>query len=181
MRLSPHVATALGCAVAVVVAACSAFAASDQRSTGNVETHVAAPAPTAAEAATAKSAPSPATVPIDVKPQEPVRVVFQGDLTRKLVEGKASAAHPAVVLWTAPADKMLNAQLMTQGNTAALVIFQPGAKEPMPGTTPRDGAIRWIGATAKAGELRLEVHTKSVTDVAFKLGLEVAPEGNAEP
>jgi hypothetical protein len=145
--------------------------AGSQRSTGNTETRVAAPTP----------APAPAATPAPVQPQEPVRVALAGSETRKLVEGKASAASPAVVLWAAPTGRMLNVQLMTQGNKAALVVYQPGDEQPSPGTSPQDGAIRWIGENSKSGELRFEVHTKATAEIAFKLGLEIAGEGDAKP
>jgi len=69
---------------------------------------------------------------------------------------------------------MLNIQLMTEGNSASLVVFQPGEDEPTPGAGPKDGAIRWIGAASRAGELRLEVHTKAKGEISFKLGVELA-------
>ena len=52
-----------------------------------------------------------------------------------------------------------------------IVVFQPGAEISDGGTKPEDGAIRWIGANGKSGDLRIEVHTRSEAEVPFKLGL----------
>lgn len=135
------------------------------RSTGNVESRVTETAP----------APAPAA------PREPIPVALAGTETRKLVEGRTSADRPAAVLWSAPTERMLNIQLMTEGNVASLVVFQPGSDEPTPGAGPKDGAIRWIGAAARAGELRLEVHTKSKEEIPFKLGVELSTAGLDQP
>ena len=85
------------------------------------------------------------------------------------------------MLWAAPTGAMLNVQLMIQGNAGAVVIYQPGAKEPDSGTARADGATRWIGECSKGGDLRLEVYPKGTAEVAFKLGLEVVPETPGQP
>jgi hypothetical protein len=157
MRLRTLLVSALCLCLGTAGARASDPQATAGRSTGNTETQV-------AEA-------KPATPPA---PRAPIQVALAGAEKRKLVEGKASAASPGVVLWTAPPDRMLNIQLMTEGNSASLVVFQPGEDEPTPGAGPKDGAIRWIGAASRAGELRLEVHTKAAGEVSFKLGVELA-------
>lgn len=158
MRLRPLLVSALCLSLGAAAARAGEAPAATQRSTGNVESRVEGTQPGARPAA----------------PREPIKVLLAGAETRKLVEGKTSAASPAVVLWTAPADRMLNIQLMTEGNTASLVVFQPGEDEPTPGAGPKDGVIRWIGAANRAGEMRLEVHTKAAAETAFKLGVEIA-------
>ena len=158
MRLRLLLVSVLCLTLGAAAARAGETPAAPERSTGNVESRV----------ADAKPATPPAA------PRDPIPVALAGSETRKLVEGKTSAARPAVVLWAAPADRMLNIQLMTEGNSASLVVFQPGEDEPMPGAGPKDGAIRWIGAVGRAGELRLEVHTEAEAETPFKLGVELA-------
>ena len=105
-------------------------------------------------------------------PQEPIKVAIPAGESRKLVEGKASRTSPAVVLWAAPQGPMLTAELVGgEGQSFSIVVFQPGAEISDGGTRPEDGAIRWIGANGKSGDLRIEVHTRSEAEVPFKLGL----------
>jgi hypothetical protein len=157
MRLRPLLVSALLLTLGAAAARAGEQPPVTERSTANAESRVAEAKP-----------PAP---PV---PREPIRVALAGAETRKLVEGKTSAASPAVVLWAAPTDRMLNVQLMTEGNAAAMVVFQPGEDEPMPGAGPKDGAIRWIGSAGRAGELRFEVHTKASGEIPFKLGVELA-------
>lgn len=105
-------------------------------------------------------------------PREPIQVAIPAGENRKLVEGKVSRSSPAVVLWAAPQGAMLTAELVgNEGQQFSIVVFQPGAETSDGGTRPEDGAIRWIGANGKSGDLRIEVHTRSEAEVPFKLGL----------
>jgi hypothetical protein len=145
-------------AAGVAAFAADAPPATSERSTGNTQTTV-APA-------------APATPPA---PQTPVRAEFETGKTRKLVEGKVRKGSPAIVLWAAPQNQMLSAELVGADKALSLVVYQPDAKETDGGTKPEDGAIRWIGASGKSGDLRFEVHSTSDAELAFKLGLEAVP------
>jgi hypothetical protein len=106
-------------------------------------------------------------------PQAPVKVVFAAGRNRHLVEGVVRAGSPAVILWEAPVGRMLNAQAMSDDNHARVAVYQPGSTRADAGAGPEDGAIRWIGACARAGEMKFEVLTASQAEAPLKLGLEI--------
>lgn len=158
-RSLPVVLTLAAAGVAALAA--DSPPATAERSTGNTQTTVAPVAPVA-----------PATPAV---PQTPVRAEFEAGKNRKLVEGKVRKGSPAVILWAAAQNQMLSAELVAADKSLSLVVFQPGADESDGRTKPEDGAIRWIGANSKSGDLRLEVHSSSEAELPFKLGLEAVP------
>ncbi len=129
-------------------------AAPSTLSTGATETQLAPPAP----------------------PQVPMRVELPGAETQKTVEGKVRAGWPATVLFAAPVDRMLDVRLsVPPGLQAQLLVYQAGADEADPGTKAEDGAIGWIGASQRAGDLRFEVRTRSEKEIPFRVMVKIAP------
>ena len=173
LRFLPALLTLSALAGVVLMQAGSATAASaDERSTGNLQTSSASvdERSTGNLQTTVESTAPVAPVP----PLPPIRVEFPAGAERKLVEGKVRKGTPAVVLWAAPQDRMLSAEIVGQGVPISLSVYQPGAEQADGGTRPEDGAIRWIGACDKPGDLRFEIHSRADTEQTFRLGLTVS-------
>ena len=169
-RLLPALLTLSALAGVVLIQAGSATAAStDERSTGNLQTTTAT-----AASADERSTGNLQTTVAPAEPLPPIRVEFPAGAERKLVEGKVRKGTPAVVLWAAPQDRMLSAEIVGQGVPISLSVYQPGAEKADGGTSPEDGAIRWIGACGKPGDLRFEIHSRADTEQTFRLGLTVS-------
>ncbi|HSM14728.1 MAG TPA: hypothetical protein VLA66_11745 [Thermoanaerobaculia bacterium] len=142
-------------------------APADEPSTGQTETRV-------VETTASTGAVETAVVP--VAPREPIRFEL-GTESRRLIEGRTSAASSATVTGATPVGSMVNARLSSPENQARIAVFQPGSETAEPGTLPEDGAIAWIGTQAREGELRFVVHTASEIEIPFRIQLEVtAPE-----
>jgi hypothetical protein len=126
------------------------------------------------------AAPETAKAQVPAKPQEPHKVVFGTGETKRMVEGKTRAGDSAIVLFAAPVDQMFNVRLSSPDNRAILLVYQPGADEPDAGTREKEGAIGWTGVCEKKGDLKLEVRTKSETDLPFRLEIAL-PTGEGQP
>jgi hypothetical protein len=172
--------------VLLAAGALAAQASDGNRSTGNTTTHVVAgekaptaqaPSGAAGKAEAAKPAP-----PVEVKPQAAVRLELATGEKGKTLEGKTSESGPAEVLWAAPAKgEMLNVRVSSPANGARLSVYQPGAEKPEAGTAAKDGAIAWTGAIEKAGDLRIEVSTKSAAEIPFRVSVSVTPAEETQP
>jgi hypothetical protein len=104
---------------------------------------------------------------------EPIRFVFPEGQSRGEVEGVAGPGRPAVFLVTVPARTALTVGVASKSNEARFSIYEEGSSEPIHGTQPDWGAVRWIGQSRKGGELRVVVFTSGVeTPVRLQVSID---------
>ena len=119
----------------------------------------------------------PASSPPDLAaPAAPIRLRFAEGESRASLLGRVSAERPAEFLLAIPPDSMVTVGVSSPGNAARLVLYPPGAERPLTGTAPEDGAIRWTGGLAAAGDLRIVV-TAPGEEIPFRLEANWGPGG----
>lgn len=102
-------------------------------------------------------APAASSPPELAAPEAPVRLEIAPGEEKTRYLGKCSAERPATILIPLSAHVMATVGVSSPGNVARIMIYEPNGTEPLVGTTPADGAIRWTGQIAAAGDLRVVV------------------------
>lgn len=113
--------------------------------------------------------PPPASSPPELAaPPAPIRLSFREGETKAQLMGRASGERPATFLLAVPAGTTITVGVSSPENAARIVLRAPGALQPLIGTAPADGAIRWTGALDAAGDLQIEV-TAPGAEIPFRL------------
>ncbi len=102
-------------------------------------------------------APAASSPPGLAAPESPVRLSLAAGEPKASYLGKASSDRPATILITLPAHETATIGVSSPGNVARLVLYAPDATTPLQGTSPQDGAIRWMGRVDAPGDLRAVV------------------------